>query len=45
MFTSLTMLGRRCRLNLCVGHLRSGLAEQDAALVSEMLSLSTNFRN
>ena len=23
MFTSLTMLGRRCRLNLCVGHLRS----------------------
>ena len=32
-------------LNLCVGHLRSGLVEQDAIFVSEMLSLSTNFQN
>jgi len=32
-------------LNLCVGICAAGLAEQDAAFVSEMLSVSTNFRN
>jgi hypothetical protein len=45
MFTSLTMLGRRFRLNLCVGHLRSGIGGAEYSLRLGMISLSNEFPN